>query len=104
MEENKPKLHEDSLDLGRDRMTSGGARASLSSENKFVTRFFTYEGKNPYEYDIYGNPIKWLSEDVSVTDDRGKVVFTQPKVRRPEFWSALAIKVVASKYFWGDIA
>jgi ribonucleoside-diphosphate reductase alpha chain len=69
-----------------------------------LQRFFTYEEKNPFEFDIFGNRIKWISEDVSVTDDMGKVIFTQPKVKRPDFWSPLAIKVVASKYFWGDIA
>lgn len=67
-----------------------------------LTRFFTREGKNPFEFDIYGNPIRWVAEAVSVSDDSGKVVFTQPGVRRPDFWSPLAIKVVASKYFWGD--
>ena len=67
-------------------------------------RYFSFEGKNPFEYDIYGNPIKWVDEDVKITDDMGKVVFTQPNVRRPDFWSPLAIKVVAGKYFWGDQA
>ncbi len=67
-------------------------------------RFFTFEGKNPFEYDIYGNALNWIAEEVKVTDDMGKVVFVQPSVRRPDFWSSLAIKVVASKYFWGDLA
>src|SRR3990167_11171383 len=67
-----------------------------------LRRFFSYDGKNPFQYDIYGNPINWLSEEVKVTDDLGKVIFVQPNVRRPDFWSPLAIKVVASKYFWGD--
>lgn len=82
----------------RSNLVAGGAGVAL------IPRFFSYDGKSPYEFDIYGNPIKWIAEDVSVTDDRGKVIFTQPKVRRPDFWSALAIKVVASKYFWGDQA
>ncbi|MBS3089315.1 vitamin B12-dependent ribonucleotide reductase [Candidatus Pacearchaeota archaeon] len=69
-----------------------------------LRRFFSYDGKNPFQYDIYGNPINWLSEEVKVTDDLGKVIFVQPNVRRPDFWSPLAIKVVASKYFWGDMA
>ncbi|MBU0907058.1 MAG: vitamin B12-dependent ribonucleotide reductase [Nanoarchaeota archaeon] len=66
-------------------------------------RFFTYEGKNPFQFDICGNPIKWVSENVSVNDDAGKPVFTQEGVKRPDFWSSLAVKIVASKYFWGDI-
>lgn len=69
-----------------------------------LTRFFSYDGKSPFQFDIYGNPIRWIAEDVKVTDDMGKVVFVQPNVRRPDFWSPLAIKVVASKYFWGDQA
>lgn len=80
-------------------------RLKLIEERNFeLRRYFTKEGKNPFEYDVYGNPIKWIAEDVRVTDDKGKVIFTQPAVKRPDFWSALAIKVVASKYFWGDQA
>ncbi len=69
-----------------------------------IGRFFSFDDKSPFEFDVYGNKIKWLSEDVSVTDDMGKVIFTQRGVRRPDFWSPLAVKVVASKYFWGDQA
>ena len=69
-----------------------------------IDRFFSYDGKSPFEFDIYGNIINWISEDVKVTDDVGRVVFVQPNVKRPDFWSALALKVVASKYFWGDQA
>ena len=79
------------------RMNFGLARQAMT-----FTRFFTREGKSPFEFDIYGNPIKWVAESVSVNDDSGKVVFTQPGVKRPDFWSPLAMKVVASKYFWGD--
>src|SRR3989338_4197754 len=67
-----------------------------------IDRFFSYDGKSPFEFDIYGNIINWISEDVKVTDDVGRVVFVQPNVKRPNFWSALALKVVSSKYFWGD--
>ncbi len=76
----------------------------LKQRKMRVNRFFTYEGKNPFQFDIYGNPISWVAEDVKVTDDLGKVVFVQPTVKRPDFWSPLAVKVVASKYFWGDMA
>jgi ribonucleoside-diphosphate reductase alpha chain len=66
-------------------------------------RILSQEGKNPFQFDIYGNPINWISDDVKLTDDLGKPIFTQPNVKRPDFWSALAIKVVANKYFWGDM-
>ncbi|MEK6892805.1 MAG: vitamin B12-dependent ribonucleotide reductase [Nanoarchaeota archaeon] len=78
--------------------------SQLQTGKMELSRFFSFEGKNPFEFDSYGNPISWISENVSVSDDKGKVVFTQPDVKRPDFWSPLAIKVVASKYFWGDPA
>jgi ribonucleoside-diphosphate reductase alpha chain len=76
---------------------------SLDSSIK-IDRYFSYNGKSPFQFDINGQPINWIAEDVSVTDDKGKIIFTQPNVQRPKFWSSLAIKVVASKYFWGDQA
>jgi ribonucleoside-diphosphate reductase alpha chain len=69
-----------------------------------IERYLTQQGKSPFDFDHYGNPIPWVSEEVKISDDMGKVVFTQANVRRPEFWSPLAIKVVAGKYFWGDQA
>ncbi len=67
-----------------------------------VERYFTREEKNPFEFDIFGNPIKYITKDVNITNDLGKVVFTQSSVKYPDFWSDLAIKVVAGKYFWGN--
>jgi ribonucleoside-diphosphate reductase alpha chain len=75
---------------------------ALTLSEMKVGRFFTREGESSFKFDIYGNPLKWVAENVSVTDDMGKVIFTQPNVSRPDFWSPLAIKVVANKYFWGD--
>ena len=76
----------------------------LRSRKMEVGRYFTKQGRNPFEYDHFGNKINWLAEEVKVTDDMGKIIFVQPSVKRPDFWSPLAIKVVASKYFWGDQA
>ncbi|MFH1290829.1 MAG: vitamin B12-dependent ribonucleotide reductase [Nanoarchaeota archaeon] len=75
---------------------------SLAQGSMSVERYFTQDKKSPFEFDIYGNPLKWIAENVSITDDSGKTIFTQPGVRRPDFWSSLAIKIVANKYFWGD--
>ena len=79
-------------------------KLNLKRGELLMERFFTQGGKNPFEYDYLGRAMNWISEEVKVTDDVGKVIFTQPNVRRPDFWSSLAIKVVASKYFWGDQA
>src|SRR3990167_7487411 len=78
--------------------------SSLTLNQMQVERYFTREGKSPFQFDIFGQPIRWIKEEVKVSDDSGKVIFTQPNVSRPDFWSPLAIKVVASKYFWGDMA
>ncbi len=67
-----------------------------------LERYFSLEGKNPFEYDLFGNPIRWISEEVSISNDAGKVIYTQPGVKKPDFWSSLALKVVASRYFWGN--
>jgi len=79
-------------------------KLGLDSGKLHADRFFSADGRNPFEYDFNGKQINWVSEEVRVTDDVGKVIFIQPNVRRPDFWSPLAIKVVASKYFWGDQA
>jgi len=88
-------------DLGEFNVSESAVRSGGRVSMEMV-RQFTKEGRSPFDFGIDGAPIKWISEDVSVNDDMGKVIFTQEKVRRPEFWSALAIKIVASKYFWGD--
>ncbi len=69
-----------------------------------LKRMFTESGKSPFKFDLFGNPIEWQTSEVNITDDMGKVIFTQPNVSHPKTWSQLAIKVVAGKYFWGDQA
>lgn len=81
----------------------GSRQISDISQNYNLTdRYFTKLGRDPFKFNMHGNPINWVSENVAVNDDSGRVVFTQMNVRKPEFWSSLALKVVASKYFWGD--
>src|SRR3989338_1064871 len=76
----------------------------ISHSYSLVERYFTKIQRDPFRYNMHGAPINWVSENVAVTDDVGKVIFTQNGVKKPEFWSSLALKVVASKYFWGDQA
>src|SRR3989344_5977733 len=78
--------------------------SDISQSYSLTDRYFTQFGKNPFRYNMHGAPINWVSEDVAVNDDMWRVVFTQKGVKKPEFWSPLALKVVASKYFWGDQA
>src|SRR6185436_19249445 len=46
--------------------------------------------------------IKWEKRTAEITDDKGKVIFSQNDVEVPEFWSQLATKVVVSKYCYGE--
>jgi ribonucleoside-diphosphate reductase alpha chain len=94
--------HDNGLGKERHSVVDQRLNPTFSRREMQFERFFTKDGKNPFEFNIYGNPIKWIADGVSVSDDSGKLVFTQEDVKRPEFWSPLAIKVVASKYFWGD--
>ncbi len=103
-EENVRKQIEDENTFSIESKPRGVIGSSVQDSNFELKRYFTFDGKDPFQFDIFGNPINWTSEDVSVTDDSGKVVFTQKRVRKPDFWSPLALKVVASKYFWGDMA
>lgn len=36
----------------------------LALSSMKISRYFTQEGKNPFEFDIFGNPINWISEKV----------------------------------------
>ncbi len=104
MEFNKKELNEFNISTVPIEPKGSMGSLGLSLGDSLVERYFTPHQRSPFEFDMYGNPINWVYEDVNVTDDRGKVIFTQKGVKKPEFWSTLALKVVASKYFWGDQA
>ena len=60
-------------------------------------RVFSQENIHPYE------KIAWTKRDASITNDKGELIFCQKDIEVPEFWSQMAIDVVASKYFRGGI-
>ena len=41
----------------------------LGLQKMQIGRYYTKSDKNPFEFDIYGNKINWLAEDVKVSDD-----------------------------------
>jgi ribonucleoside-diphosphate reductase alpha chain len=102
---NTPKMYDSSSPgIHLNEAPGGGQNTSpqVSSKPMIFERYLAFDGKSPFQFDLFGNQISWISEEVNVTDDMGRVVYTQKDVKRPSFWSPLAIKVVASKYFWGD--
>jgi ribonucleoside-diphosphate reductase alpha chain len=71
-------------------------RASKSSGLK-IEHLFSTPGVHPFEQ------LEWEMRSAKITDDNGQAVFEQDNIEVPTSWSQLATKVVASKYFYGDI-
>jgi len=72
--------------------TTSPAPHSLS-----IPRTFASETVHPYD------EITWSFRTAEITDDKGKAIFKQAKIEVPEAFSDLAAKILASKYFYGDI-
>ena len=59
--------------------------------------FFSAPGVHPFEQ------LEWETRSARITSDTGEVIFEQDNIEVPVSWSQLATKVVASKYFYGDV-
>lgn len=69
-----------------------------SSESRLIhARIFSKADKHPYE------EIEWAYRTAEIRDDRGHVLFQQERIEVPAFFSDLATKILASKYFYGDL-
>lgn len=62
-----------------------------------VTRYYTVAGE-----DVWAS-VDWVERTASINDGTGGKVFEQHNVEAPATWSQLAINVVASKYFRGQL-
>jgi len=62
-----------------------------------IERYFSTEGVHPFD------DIEWEKRSAKIASDSGEAIFEQGDIEVPVFWSQLATKVVASKYFYGDI-
>ncbi len=63
-----------------------------------VPRVFSTEGTSPFDR------IEWDLRTAEIKDERGRALFQQADCEIPRNWSQLATNVVASKYFYGDVA
>ncbi len=75
-------------------VSSGGGKSGTGLR---IERVFSDAGCSPFEQ------VSWDKRSVAITDESGKVVFEQHDVEVPAEWSDLATKVVASKYFYGEV-
>ncbi|MGD0077486.1 MAG: vitamin B12-dependent ribonucleotide reductase [Sedimentisphaerales bacterium] len=66
--------------------------AGLKMEHHFST-----PGVHPFD------ELQWEKRSAKISNDTGEAVFEQHDIEIPANWSQLATKVVASKYFYGDV-
>jgi len=62
-----------------------------------IDYYFSTKGTHPFDQ------LEWDLRSAKITTDTGQVIFQQDEIEAPVNWSQLAVKVVASKYFYGDI-
>ena len=62
-----------------------------------IDRTFSSGTVHPYD------EITWSYRTAEITDDKGKAIFKQEQIEVPDAFSDLATKILASKYFYGDI-
>lgn len=83
-------------------MNSSSAKSKSSSaafhKGLKIERIFSTEGVNALD------STEWEKRDAAIKNPQGESVFEQRDVEFPKDWSALATNVVASKYFYGDLA
>ena len=63
-----------------------------------VDRTFSTEGQHPFD------SVTWTTRDAAIKNFTGEAIFEQLGVEFPEAFSPLAVNVVASKYFYGDLS
>jgi ribonucleoside-diphosphate reductase alpha chain len=67
------------------------------SKGMRIENFFSTPGVHPFQQ------LQWEKRSVKIIGDNGQAIFKQDGIEVPASWSHLATKVVASKYFYGDV-
>jgi len=62
-----------------------------------IEHFFSADGVHPFD------GIEWEKRSAKISSETGESIFEQDNIEVPVFFSQLATKVVASKYFFGDV-
>jgi ribonucleoside-diphosphate reductase alpha chain len=82
----------------RETAWDGGKDRGRGRRGMVVPRVFSSEGSNPFDQ------VEWDRRTAEIKDERGRAIFQQLDCEVPRNWSQLATNVVASKYFYGDVA
>jgi ribonucleoside-diphosphate reductase alpha chain len=75
-------------------------RAALEpagSKGLKIDSFFSTPAVHPFDQ------LQWEKRSAKITGEDGHTIFHQDNIEVPASWSHLATKVVASKYFYGDV-
>jgi len=62
-----------------------------------IEHFFSTADVHPFDQ------LDWEIRSATITSDSGQTIFEQDNIEVPVNWTQLATKVVASKYFYGDL-
>lgn len=74
-------------------------KETADTPSNFLTINRTFSSDTVHPYD----EISWTYRTAEITDDKGKAIFKQENIEVPVAFSDLATKILASKYFYGDI-
>ena len=83
---------------GPETKKGGGPGRLRPRTGMHVPRVFSREGSSPFD------EVEWDLRTAEIKDERGRAIFQQVNCEVPRSWSQLATNVVASKYFYGDVA
>ena len=75
----------------------GKKKAPAMSGGLTIDRVFSAEGQHPFD------SVSWTSRDAAIKSFSGEAIFEQTDVEFPDAFSPLAVNVVSSKYFYGDL-
>ena len=78
-------------------MATKKAPASAHADGLHIDRVFSTAGEHPFD------SVTWTTRDAAIKNFAGEAIFEQKAVEFPDAFSPLAVNVVASKYFYGDI-
>ena len=65
-----------------------------------IKPYFTKEYQT--DEDLFAS-FNWVKRDAVIKNAKGDIIFEQKDVVAPDFWSDLAVSIVASKYFYGKL-
>ncbi len=80
-----------------DKNSDNPQKSTSSDAYLHLERTFSSATIHPYD------ELTWDLRTAEITDDKGKPIFKQENIEVPAAFSDLATKILASKYFYGDI-